>query len=1012
MKNVKKIFYVLIIFTLIFSLLAPLSYGALTEIEQNSENIQEETEKEQENTVEENIESHEEDAEVGTKDDKISPDGATEPSSNSDEDENKKENETMTKMFDINAQEKVQSSAETNTIKESSQTIEDGIYKINTKLNSNKYLDISAGSKQNGANVQIWDKSDVDQQKFLLTYLNNGSYKIEAVHSQKVLDVYGGYKTNGTNVWQYEFNGSNAQSWIIKDLGNGYYSIISKCNGLYLDISGGYSQNGTNVQVYEGNGSSAQQFKFEEVGIKGEKTIEDGIYKINTKLNLNKYIDISAGSKENGANVQIWDNSEVDQQKFQITYLNNGFYKIEAFHSKKALDVAGGGKSNGTNVWQYESNGSDAQSWVIKNSGNGYYNIISKCNSLYLDVSSGSSNNGTNIQVYEGNNSSAQQFKFEEVEELKGEKTVEDGTYKIKLSTTYNMVLSVANRSKDNRANIELRQDSEYRSQKFQVTYLDNGFYKIAIADTGKVLDVAGGEKASGTNVWQYDYNGSDAQSWVIKDLGNGYYSIISKCNSLYLDVYGGYTSDGTNIQTYKGNGSSAQQFIFEKTELQAIDTGLYEIQSAKDTSKVIDVAGGSISNDANVQIWERANVNQQKFYFEYDGTNKNYKIAAAHSSKVLDVHNAQAISGTNVKQYESHDVNAQRWKIVDLGDGSYNIISECGDLCLDIYGGYTDNGTNVQIYTPNGTIAQKFNIIETKLSNNSNYASLDESKYPKYKELLNNLQKAHPSWTFRIYYTGIDWNTMLEKENGYNGTSPISLIWDSYGNEWIDGTTKYDVSKRWYKASKKAIAYIMDPRNSLKTDTSIFQFQELASSSGTKEEISKMTKDTFLHTDSIINAIYEAANEQGISPFHIVSRILQEQGTNGGTLNGYSYKDARVYNLFNINVTQSTGIEGGAQYALEKGWYTPEACIKGGTQFLKTNYISRGQSTLYFQRFDTMSNPIVSHQYMQNLTAPYTEGYSMYNSFKSTDLLESHFTFTIPVYENMPSSYCPMPIG
>lgn len=115
---------------------------------------------------------------------------------------------------------------------------------------------------------------------------------------------------------------------------------------------------------------------------------------------------------------------------------------------------------------------------------------------------------------------------------------------------------------------------------------------------------------------------------------------------------------------------------------------------------------------------------------------------------------------------------------------------------------------------------------------------------------------------------------------------------------------------------------------------------------------------------------------------------------------------------MFNINVSGNTdkGILAGAQYAYSNGWFTPEASIKGGAKFLKTNYIGKGQSTLYYQKYNVISKPFYEHQYMQNIQAAKTEGNTMYNAYKKSGILNSHFTFTIPVYENMPSSACPMP--
>ena len=297
-------------------------------------------------------------------------------------------------------------------------TIEDGTYIIKSAINNNYVLDISGASKSDGGNIQIWTNSSVSQQRFVIKYLNNGYYSITSSNSGKVLDVTSAGKSSGTNVQQWGYNATDAQQWMIKDESDGYYNVISKCNNLYLDVSSGIAKNGTNIQVYAGNDTNAQKFKFEkyeEGKITGKKTIEDGTYIIKSAINNNYVLDISAGSKQNGGNLQIWTNSNVAQQRFGVQYLNNGYYTITSINSDKVLEVVDGSKQPATNVQQYTSNGTDAQKWVIKETGDGYYYIISKCNGLYLDVNNADAKNGTNIQVYTGNNSKAQKFIFEEV---------------------------------------------------------------------------------------------------------------------------------------------------------------------------------------------------------------------------------------------------------------------------------------------------------------------------------------------------------------------------------------------------------------------------------------------------------------------------------------------------------------------------------------------------------------------------------------------------------------------
>ena len=297
------------------------------------------------------------------------------------------------------------------------QTIEDGTYIIKTALNEKYGLDVSQASKANGANIQLFEYVKEKQQQFNVKYIGDGFYTITALHSGKALDVAGAGKIPGTNVIQYELNNSNAQKWMIKDAGNGTYNIISKCNGLYLDVTAANAQNRTNIHVYTGNGTKAQKFKFIEINKKivGEQTIEDGTYAIKTALNEKYGLDVSQVSSKNGANIQLFEYVRQSQQKFNVKYMGDGYYKITALHSGKVLDVAGAGKLPGTNVIQYEFNNSDAQKWVIKDAGNGYYYIISKCNGLYLDVTAAKAQNQTNINVYTGNGTKAQKFKFVDV---------------------------------------------------------------------------------------------------------------------------------------------------------------------------------------------------------------------------------------------------------------------------------------------------------------------------------------------------------------------------------------------------------------------------------------------------------------------------------------------------------------------------------------------------------------------------------------------------------------------
>lgn len=140
--------------------------------------------------------------------------------------------------------------------------------------------------------------------------------------------------------------------------------------------------------------------------------LSNGEYYIASALNNNKFVDCSGSSTSNGANVLLWDAHYGDNQKVQVTYLNNGCYKIVFKHSGKCLDVAEVSKKSGANVHQWAYGGGANQQWILADAGNGYFYIIAQHSGKCLDVSGANTANGTNIQVYEPNKTNAQKFKF------------------------------------------------------------------------------------------------------------------------------------------------------------------------------------------------------------------------------------------------------------------------------------------------------------------------------------------------------------------------------------------------------------------------------------------------------------------------------------------------------------------------------------------------------------------------------------------------------------------------
>ena len=433
-------------------------------------------------------------------------------------------------------------------------TIEDGVYELNSQTNIFQSIDIPNASVDSNIQIQLWTSNFTDAQKFIIKYIGDGYYKIISKVSGKALTIQNSLPQAGGSIVQQPDENLDTQKWIIKGAGINTYYIYSKCGNLCIDVPNGDSSNGNKLQLWGENGTNSQKFLFIKREVAGEKTIKDGIYKINLKNG--KTFDIDGGKFNSCANLQTWDNVNVQQQKFRIKYNGDGTYTITAIHSAKALDVQNGGTSLYTNIWQYDINGTDNQKWIIEDIGNGYYNIISKANGLYIDISGGLSDNvGTNIQLYYDNDSDAQQFKFVPIN------IIDENSYQIQSTINPRKVFDISNASQDNYGNVQLWDYSRVNQKSFNFRSISNDEYIIVANHSNKAITAQDGGNTPETNVCQYEQNNSIYQKWRIQEAGNDTYYIISVANGLYMDSKNGEAENGTNIQLYTPNNSNAQKF-------------------------------------------------------------------------------------------------------------------------------------------------------------------------------------------------------------------------------------------------------------------------------------------------------------------------------------------------------------------------------------------------------------------------------------------------------------------
>lgn len=304
-----------------------------------------------------------------------------------------------------------------------------------------------------------------------------------------------------------------------------------------------------------------------------ERTILDGDYIIACAGNVRYYLDIQGSDvpAKNESNVTIaemLDHEPPAYDVWTVTYMNDGFYSIKQYNAEVELDLYGASTAQGANVSVHESANNSAHRWAIKHNGDNGYTIQAKCSGFYLDVEGNTVAPEANVRQYSMRDSNNQVWVFIP---YKPAQPIENGRYIIisGMDDGYEIDIPGDTGEIDNCANVQIWNtgaSSKYNS--FDVTKLDNGYYKFIHTASGKALDLYGGGTDNGRNVSLYDHADDDsyAHQWAIIPYGDKYL-IYSRWSGYVLDVNGGEPKDGANIYQWPVHGGANQKWVFVKAE-------------------------------------------------------------------------------------------------------------------------------------------------------------------------------------------------------------------------------------------------------------------------------------------------------------------------------------------------------------------------------------------------------------------------------------------------------------
>ncbi|MCM1315655.1 MAG: RICIN domain-containing protein [Prevotella sp.] len=269
-----------------------------------------------------------------------------------------------------------------------------------------------------------------------------------------------------------------------------------------------------------------------------------------TNKNSGLLLDLTNGNTDSGSNIQQWTKIGGSAQEWRIVSEDNGYCRIVSMADEsKCITVEENSAENGKNIELQIFTCADNQLWKFVQDGN-YYGIVSKCSAdkVGLDVFDWSTDNGGNINQWEYWGGDCQLWQITPVFPK-----VNDGKYTLR---NVNSGLYIA--GKDSNA---VQSDAE----NWNIKSNGDGTYTIQ-SDNGKVLTVAERTAENGANISLESYNGNDSQKFTVKANKDGSYSLMSVVSGSKscVDVFEISTNSGANLNQWEYWGGDGQKFIIE----------------------------------------------------------------------------------------------------------------------------------------------------------------------------------------------------------------------------------------------------------------------------------------------------------------------------------------------------------------------------------------------------------------------------------------------------------------
>lgn len=417
-----------------------------------------------------------------------------------------------------------------------------------------------------------------------------------------------------------------------------------------------------------------------------------------------------------------------------------------------------------------------------------------------------------------------------------------------------------------------------------------------------------------------------------------------------------------------------------------------------KDTNKLTDLTNGYTSPmDGNTpylyKISDTIDVSKYRFSVWIKRANKMGFLSNSNgdydSSLCIETYCAPVIQlSGNPAVIQLGDQLSFGIKALNIDQVQYDVLclEEYTGILKDISGGYTNatNGDVTYNYKMSNTLGTgKFKITVRVRRNgvtglfSDNYGNYDNSYSYETMIIRNSSYESYKNTQYSI--------SLSDAERiQYNSRS--TPVYDSGGEVWKP-------------ASMELIDKYMNPMNFVGDEYGKYQFLVLSFNN----EVSASDVNNLLSNKGILigtgQEFYNAAKNSNVNLMYLVSHALLETGNGTSRLaTGVVYNGRTVYNMFGIGAYDSDPIGGGSKYAYDHGWFSVDAAISGGANFISSNYINNGpyyQNTLYKMRWNPAKPD--SNQYATDVLWAYNQVFNIKRLYDKCP--NAKLYFDIPVY-------------